>query len=85
MNQRCLSLGAIWVTTMFKFFFRWVYWWKLGRKSKKFFKEELMLARHREPLEFNEESKQVVIEDWLKAGHDIRVPNFGGGRIETGI
>jgi len=67
---------------MFKFFFRWVYWWKQSRKSKKFFKEELMLARHRGPLEFNESTRLEVIADWKKAGHDITVPNFGGKRQE---
>jgi len=44
-----------------------------------------MLARHRNFMPFNEATRLEVIADWKKAGYDITVPNFGGGRIETGI
>lgn len=62
---------------MFKVFKRWLYWWKLSRKSKRFFKEEIMLAKHRGPLEFDEKTRDAIIADWKKQGIDITKPNFG--------
>ena len=69
---------------MFKTLKRWWYYWKLGRKVKKFIAHELMVARViRSPkMPFNESTRLEVIADWKKAGHDITVPNFGGKRQE---
>ena len=67
---------------MLKIIKNWIYWWKKGRRSKQFFEEELMMAKHREPAEFKETIRQAVINDWKKSGIDITVPNFGGGRQE---
>ena len=72
---------------MFDTLNRWWYWWKRGRAWKKFIAHELMMARviRSRSKPFNEATRLEVINDWKKAGHDITVPNFGGGKIETGI
>jgi hypothetical protein len=36
---------------MFKFFFRWVYWWKLSRKAKKHLKRQIEITKSLGPAE----------------------------------
>lgn len=70
---------------MFKIIKSWIYWWKRSRKLKNFLKTEILLASMRPPLGFNKNTRDQVVGDWAKAGYDITVPNFGGGRQETEI
>ena len=84
-SYKSLEVPGIGVITMCKTLKRWWYWWKLSRKTKKFFKEEIMLARHKGPMQFSESTRTEVIENWAKAGYDITTPNFGGGSFETRI